>query len=270
MATPAAVFGPGILILTRTDVTPSPAINVGFVQEFSLDAAGNIKELYGQKQYPLAVARSTIKATGKIKAAVISGIAWNTAFYGQSSLSTASILAWNIDSTFSLSTASTAVTVGSSLTWDADLSVRYASGANAGLPFQRVATGSESTGKYSVNTSTATGNLNVYNFAAGDTTSLTAGTTIPIKVTYSSTTGSGELLAVTNQNIGVTPTFQIDYYTNFNQPSAKPFVVRVFSAVANKHAMAFKLEDFMMPEFDFSVFADASDRVWNLYFPEVA
>ena len=31
MSTPLAVFGPGILILTRTDVTPATPINVGFV-----------------------------------------------------------------------------------------------------------------------------------------------------------------------------------------------------------------------------------------------
>src|SRR6266702_6924946 len=146
MAPPLAVFGPGILIVTRTDITPGAPINVGFVQEFSLEAAGTTKQLYGQKQFPLASARGTIKATGKFKSAVISGLAWNTAFYGLT-MSTASVLAWTIDSTFTTSTTSSTVIVSSSLSYDADLGVKY---STTGLPLQRVATGSEATGKYSV------------------------------------------------------------------------------------------------------------------------
>src|SRR6266700_3059451 len=270
MSTPLAVFGPGILILTRTDLTPSTPINVGFVNEFSIDAAATTKQLYGQKQYPLVAARGTIKVTGKAKAAVISGLAWNTAFYGQSSFSsTGAGIFWNVDSTFSLSTAATTLSVGSSLTFDADLGVKYASGANAGLPFQRVSSGSESSGKYSVTTSTAVG-LNVVNFSAADTTSLAAGTTIPIKITYTSLTGAGQSLVVTNALIGTTPTFQIDYWTNLNQPASKPFVVRSFQAIGSKHTLAFKLEDFMMPEIDFDIFANAADQVYTLVFPEVS
>ena len=43
MATPLAVFGPGILILTRTDVTPNTPINVGYVQEFSIEMSGTTR-----------------------------------------------------------------------------------------------------------------------------------------------------------------------------------------------------------------------------------
>ena len=60
----------------------------------------------------------------------------------------------------------------------------------------------------------------------------------------------------------------MDYYTNFNQPTAKPFVVRLFSAIASKHAMMFKLEDFMIPEWDFDLFANASGNVFTAVFPE--
>ncbi len=88
MAIPPAAFGPGILILTRTDIANGIAINTGYVQEFSLDFTGNTKQLYGQNQFPLVSARGTIKATGKWKAAVISGIAWNAAFYGNTGGST--------------------------------------------------------------------------------------------------------------------------------------------------------------------------------------
>jgi len=262
MSTPLAVFGPGILIASRTDITiPSP-VNVGFVQEFSIEAAGTIKELFGQNQWPLAVARGTIKGTGKFKSAVISGLAWSAMFYGNTETTTSQIN-WNVGSTFTLSTASTAaVQVGSSLTFDADLGITY---VNTGLPFQRVSTGLEAVGKYSVG-STSPG---LYNFSAADTTAGAAGGTF-VKVTYTNTTSVGGNLTVTNQLIGATPTFQLDYYTNFNQPASKPFVVRIFSCVAAKHMMAFKLEDFMIPEFDFSLFANAAGNVYSMTFPEIS
>jgi hypothetical protein len=263
VSVPLAAFGPGILIVSRTDITiPSP-INVGYAQEFSIEAAATSKQLYGQKQWPLVVARGTIKGTGKFKAAVLSGLAWSAMFYGVAA-STTNQIAWNVDSTFSLSTASTAaVQVGSSLTFDADLGARY---VTSGLPFQRVATGSEALGKYSI----TTGSPGLYNFSAADTTGSGVTGGAPIKITYTSTTSVGQSLLVTNQLIGQTPTFQLDYYTSLNQPTAKPFVVRIYVAVAEKHMMAFKLEDFMIPEFDFGLFANASDQIYNLVFPEVS
>lgn len=257
MSTPAAVFGPGILIATRTDITPGPPINVGYVQEFSMEIAGTTKQLYGQYQFPLAQARATIKATGKFKAATVSGYAMNTLFYGLS-LSTASQLAWNIDSTFTLSTTSSAIQVGSSLTFDQDLGVKYAA---SGLPLQRVSTGSEAVGKYSI----TTGSPGLYNFAVGD--ELAGGT--PLKITFTNTQStSGQSLIVTNQLIGNTPTFQLDYYTALNQPTNKPFAIRIYEAISEKQMMQFKLEDFMIPEWDFSFFANASGQVFDIVLPE--
>jgi hypothetical protein len=268
MSTPLAVFGPGILIVQRTDIAiPSP-VNIGYAQEFSLEAAGTIKELYGQYQWPLAVARGTIKGTGKVKAAVLSGLAWAAAFYGGSGASTTGQVAWNVGSTYSLSTAATSLQVGSSLTFDADLGITYgASTVNApGLPFQRVSTGNEALGKYSI----TTGSPGLYNFSAADTTSINAGATNPIKVTYTNTTSTGQSLLVANQLIGSTPTFQLDYYTNLNQPTSKPFAVRVYQCVSSKHMIPFKLEDFGIPEFDLSFFANASGNVFNAVFPEIS
>ena len=75
-------FGPGIAVVTRTDTTTPLAINIGYVQEFSLSVKGATKSLFGQNQFPLAVERGTVTVTGKLKAALISGIAWNACFFG--------------------------------------------------------------------------------------------------------------------------------------------------------------------------------------------
>jgi hypothetical protein len=81
---PLAVFGPGSLYVTRIDIANQTPVNIGYAQEFSYDEAAETKELYGTNQYALVAARGTIKATGKIKAATLSGLALNAVFNGQS------------------------------------------------------------------------------------------------------------------------------------------------------------------------------------------
>lgn len=256
MSTPLAAFGPGILIVTRIDIANAPSVNVGFAQEFSIDITATNKELYGQKKYPLVVAQGTIKATGKFKAAVLSGIAWNNVMFGQSFASGG--FAWNIDEAQLVPGTPYTVTVTDAATYDFDLGVRYAATL---LPLQRVAAGSEAAGKYSV--TLTGGNKGKYIFAAADTA-------LNMLITYTKTTVTGQSLVVTNALIGTTPVFQLDYYTNLNQPTSKPFVVRIFACVGSKLSLASKLEDFIMPECEFGLFADATDRVFTFMFPEVS
>lgn len=256
MSTPLAAFGPGIAICQRTDIANSPAINVGFAQEFTLDSTASNKTLFGQNKYPLAVAQGTIKVTGKIKSATLSGLAWNAMFYGQSF--TSGGFAWVVDEPQAVPATPFTVTVTNAATFDIDLGVKYA--AN-GLPLQRVAAGAEAAGKYSVTQAGA--NKGKYVFAAADTA-------IAMLFTYTQTTVAGQTLTVLNTQIGITPTFQLDYYTALNQPTTKPFAVRIYGAVGNKIGLGSKLEDWIMPELDFDIFADAQNRVYSYVFPEVS
>lgn len=244
-------FGPGILIVQNLSIAVPAPVNIGYAQEFSIDVSATSKELYGQNQFPLAVARGTVKATGKVKAAVISGLAWNACFFGQSF--TSGGFAWNIDEAHTL--AATTQQVTNHTTFDADLGVKYAA---TGLPLQRVAAGSETTGAYSVSLTTGT-----YTFSTSDSISA-------LKFTYTDTVATGQQLIVANQLLGSTPTFQIDYYTNFNQPQAKPFAVRLYQCVSSKLSLASKLEDYIMPEIDFGFFANAAGNVYNMVYPEVS
>lgn len=257
MSVPVAAFGPGIAIVRRLDIANGVAVNIGYVNELSLDFSGTIKELFGQNQYPLLAARGTVKATGKLKAATLSGLAWNNVFFGQSF--TASGINWAVGESNVIPGTPFTVTVAQSATFDADLGVVAAA---TGLPYQRVAGGAEVAGKsYSV---TETGvNKGKYVFAAGDTT-------LTMLITYAYTIATGQILNVVNQPIGFTPSFQLDYYTTVAQPTQKTFIVRCFGCVGAKIAIASKLEDFIMPEFDFSLFADNTGRVVNLCYPEVS
>lgn len=250
MSTPLAAFGPGIVIVTRTDLaTPFP-VNIGYANEFSIDLSGSTKPLYGQNQYPLVQARATIKATGKIKAAVLSGLAWNSTFFGQSF--TAGYDHYFFNEAHTVASTTQAVTNASG--GIVDLGVTYAA---SGLPLQRVASGAI-TGQYSVVLSTGT-----YTFAVADE--------VALLFNYSNfSASSGQQMNVTNQLIGTTPTFQLDYWTNLNQPASKPFAVRLFGCIADKITLAGKLEDFIMPEFDFSIFANNAGQVMNIDFPEIS
>jgi len=318
---PFAVFGPGSLYIRRTDLLGSTPMNIGYAQEFSIEESAENKELFGQKQYPLVVARGTIKVTGKIKAAMISPIALNNAYYGESALtdggnrlalgeahtltagsgavtealtadnlstvtylvaSTTGILAGqlisghanipvnsyvvsfvantsvtaNVAATGTVPTAtvlsftpgSGAVTFAADFV--ADLGVLYAVTAQ---PLQRVTTPvGILQGQYYVDET-----LGRYYFADGD-----AGVAVRISYVYETTDGTS--LTVTNKDIGNTPTFELWYTTSLN---AKPYTVHVFQAVSSKLSQQFKLTDFMMPELDFGIFANASDEVYEVSYP---
>lgn len=251
-AAPIALFGPGILCVRRLDIANQGSINVGKVQEFSISLKGTNKELYGQNQLPDLVARSTVKATGKFKAARLSGLALNAAFFGQSFQSGG--FEWNINEAFSVPATPGPYTyqVTNHTTFDQDLGVTYAA---TGQPLVMVAA-SPTVGQYSQSGGT-------YTFAAADQG-------VAMLVTYTSTTTSGQSLLYTNQPIGTTPTFQLDYWNNVNQPTASPFAIRCFSGVSDSFGLQFKLEDFSMPELDFGLFCNAAGQLFEAVWPNLA
>lgn len=248
---PQGLFGPGILYITRTDIANSTPVNVGFCQEFSYDLAYTTKELYGQNQFPLLVARGTAKATGKIKAAAVSGNALNAVLWGGSFTA-----GTQYDTAVSPSTAIPTTpfhitpTVPSSGTWNSDLGVTNAA---TGQAFT-LTTGTPSAGQYAV----AAG---VYTFASADNVS---GISVIISFSYSYTTAPGQYIIAANQLIGNTPTFQIDYKTILYGAT---YFVRFYNAICTKVSMAHKLEDYAMPEIDFGFFVNAAG---NLYLVSLA
>jgi hypothetical protein len=249
MTTPLDVFGPGICIITRTDVVNATPVNVGFGQGLSLDFSGTIKELYGQNQYPLDAARGSVKVTGKVTAAVVSGIAWNNFFFGNAFAGGG--FKWNVNEQANLAAS---LVVANGATFDQDLGVVD---AVSGVPFIKVAS-APAAGQYSVVAATGT-----YAFNATDVSALRIGL-----FTYTSTVVAtiGQTLTVTNQLLGTSPAFQLDYYTSRLN---KPLVVRLFQCQASKLTFATKLEDFAMPEFDFSSFANNAGQVAKIVFPEI-
>lgn len=246
-----AAFGPGIAIATRTDVTPSTPINFGYAQSLTLTFKGESKELYGQNQLPLVVARGTVKVTGKIVSAQDSGLLMNSVFWGQSF--TSGGYTWNIGEAHSVPASSSyTVTVTNSANFDQDLGVVYSA---TGLPFTKVASVA-AIGQYSVS-------AGVYTFDVADASAAVA-------ITYSSTVTSGQNIVIANQLIGYTPTFQLDYFTTLNQPTPKSIGIRMFSCVSDSLSNDYKLTDFGMPTFDFGCFVNSAGHLMEKVYSEVS
>jgi hypothetical protein len=240
------VFGPGAIFVQRTDLANGTPVNIGKANEFQLDQQFTKKELYGQNQFPLFIARGSAKFTAKAKAALISGIALNSAFFGQTLAAGQQATALSETGTI----ASGAYTVANHATFVSDLGVVYAA---TGLPLAYVPS-APAAGQYSQSGG-------VYGFNSGDN-----GKGIFVTYTYT-VAGTGQQLAIANPTLGVTPTFQVWYYTSTN---GVPLNLQLYSCVADKLSLAFKLEDFMMPELSFSCFANAAGNVGLYSFGEVS
>ncbi|HXS41984.1 MAG TPA: hypothetical protein VN766_17475 [Stellaceae bacterium] len=242
-------FGSGVLIGTRTDIANATPINFGLVQEVQLDLQFTAKELYGQYQFPVAIARGQGKATGKAKMARVSGLTFNNLFFGASLVPGQLATAFGEAQSVPASTPFT-VSVTNAGQWQDDCGVVYAA---SGLPLTKVAS-APTAGQYSV----AAG---VYTFNSAD-----AGAAVLISYTYN-VTGSGQQLTLVNPLLGTTPTFQAQLYTSFQ---GKPVNVKLFNCVSSKLTFASKLEDFVIPELDFDIFANAAGNVLQWSFAEVS
>ncbi|WP_034990770.1 hypothetical protein [Beijerinckia mobilis] len=242
-------FGSGILYGLRTDIANATPVNFGLIQDVSIDETPTIKELYGQNQRPVAIARGTIKTTGKATLARISGLAMAHLFYGVTPKAGQLATQFQEQHTI-LDTGLLDTNVNYQQTFADDYGVVSAA---TGLPFVKVAD-TPTTGQYSIN-------AGVYTFATAD-----VGKTILITYTYDMP-ATGQSFTIQNQLLGTTPMFQCQFYTSFNGQSVS---LKLNACTASKFSFATKLEDFTMPDFEFSCFADAAGNVMTWSFSEVS
>lgn len=237
------LFGVPLLNLDGSTVTnPTPA-PFGALQDVSVDISSSKKELYGMYQYPLAVARGTAKVDCKAKSAAFSAMLFNLIF-GEN------LNAGEIDTAFNES-----VTVGAGDTGTPthsayevlDLGV---TNPTTGLPLTRVAGSAvASMGQYAYGSG-------VYSFC-GSWLSLA----VDISYAYTSATAAGVNFTINNQLLGLAPYFKVRLYNSFE---GKQMNLTLNKCVSTKLTLASKLEDFWIPEFDFSAMADDSQQVGTI------
>jgi hypothetical protein len=246
-------FGAGALWGNRTDVTGSGIgpDQFGILQDVQIDWDYTTKELWGQFQFPVDIARGQGKITGRAKFARIFGAIYGDLFFGQTPATGQLTVSENEAATVPASTPYT-VTVANAASYVDDLGVFYATGANAGNRFTRVTTPS-SAGQYSVNLATG-----IYTVSAGDATA-----SLLISYLYNST--AGKKLVLTNQFMGYTPTFKATFYTTKTTQSTPAGLALVLNAcTASKLSLPTKIDDYEIQEFDFSAFADATGAIGTL------
>lgn len=214
----------------------------GALQDVSIDISKNIKELFGQFQYPLAAAAGQIKISCKAKVANIQSAMLNELFFGGTLASGAKY--YVSQEAASIPTTPFQVTVANSATWFEDKGVTF---FLTGVQLTRVAAG-PITGQYTV----AAG---VYTFAAADT-----GLAVRIDYTYSPA-ATGFITTVVNQLVGTTPFFVATI--PFIAPSGKQTLLRLANCVSSKLTFASKIEDWLIPEFDFIAIADNSNSIFT-------
>lgn len=246
-------FGSGVLLGTRTDVGNITPVNFGLVQDVTIEETATIKELTGQFQRPVAIARGTIKTTGRAKVARISGMAFANLFYGVTP-GAGQVATAFAEGPTSIPTTPYQITVANAATYIDDAGVINAA---TGLPLTLVASGPVA-GQYSVNTSTG-----VYTFSSADNL---AGVKVLINYTYT-IAATGQKFIVANQLLGTTPTFKAKFYTTFQ---GNAISLQLNNCTSSKLSFQTKLEDFTMPEFDFSCFADSAGNVMTWSFAEAS
>ena len=75
-------FAAGTLVGTRVDVA-GPPVRFGILQDAQLDFSADLKELYGQNRYAIALAPGKTKVEIKAKFAGIRGMLFNGFYFGE-------------------------------------------------------------------------------------------------------------------------------------------------------------------------------------------
>src|SRR6201987_6082841 len=195
-------FGSGAIWGERNDATGSGIgpPQFGVLQEIKIDFDWSDKELFGQRQFPIAIARGQGKITGKAKFAQILGLLYSDIFFGVTPAAGQFAVSQLEAATVPAMTPYTVIPANAA-SYNDDLGISY---AGSGKRFNRVTTPSTA-GQYSVNFATG-----AYTFSSAD-----ASAAILISYTYNVAT-SGNRLTHANQPMGITPTFKAPFYTAYN------------------------------------------------------
>jgi hypothetical protein len=240
-------FGSGVLIGTPAGSGQTP-VNFGLIQNCDFSIKRTLKEAYGQYNFPVSIGAGTVKMTGKAKTVRISGLAFASLFFGVAPLAGMTMSQYGEAHTVPAVSTYT-ITTTNAATYVSDLGVVYAA---TGLPLLNVGSGTlTAAGQYKYNSSTG-----VYTFYSGDAS---AAVLISYRYTVSA---SGQAFTVSQSLIGPTTTFAVDLFSQDPQTSVQ-FGIHIYEAIASDWDAGTKLEDFMMPEWSFSVLANSAGKVFD-------
>lgn len=227
-----------LFVTTVAGLTP---LKIGALQDVSVDFSADVKQLFGQYQYPLDVARGKTKVEGKAASGNVDVSAFNQFFFGLTAPTGQTLRAINEQGAVPAMSTFT-VTVTHAMTFVQDLGV---SDALTGVALTQVPT-MPATGQYSVNQSTG-----VYTFNMAQ-----ASAAMLFNYLYTDTTG--HTMTISNQLMGATPKFRMVLSQTYN---AKTFTLVLFSCVAEKLSLPLKMDDYTIADFSFQAQANDAGNV---------
>ena len=235
------LYGPGALFaIPLNDVNnnsianPTP-VKFGALQDVSIDIGFDLKEMYGQQQFAMDIARGKGKITGKAKAAIINGALFNNLFLGMTA-TTGIISDYNdlVGAPIPATPFTITPAMPNSGVWTTDLGVTDINHRS----YTRVAS-APTTGQYSVS-------AGAYLFAAAD-----VGNVVFISAQYTAASTTAQTIVLSNPLMGSTPKFRAEIYIPYE---GKSLIVTLPACVSSKMTLATKLDDYTIPEFDFTAF----------------
>jgi hypothetical protein len=245
-------FGSGLLFAPPISGV-GPAFAFGTLQDVAVEMDRESKTMYGSNDHPDIAAFGKSKTTVKAKFGQVSGSMYNALFYGgtasagmvmfqQAEAQTIpSAGAYTVNATY----ASGSGILAASAT---DLAVRY---AVSGAALVNSGATAPAQGQYQVSNG-------VYTFAAAD-----AGAPVLLTYTYRTTAaGTGTTYTRNQQVMGTSIYFSLFLTKSFNGLQSN---MKFFRAMCTKLAEQTKNDDFMVPEMDFTIFADPANRVFERY-----
>lgn len=223
------------------------ALPFGVLQDISVEFNGDIKQLFGNQQFPVAVARGKSKIEGKSSFADFDAKTFNALFFNQS-LATGSIRQ-AVNEAASVPGSSTyTVTAANGAQFDQNLSVFLVS---TGLPLKQVAlAATPAVGEYKVDPATGIYTFNVAQASAA----------LLLNYLYK-VPASGETLTIDNTIMGEAPTFGLILREKFQ---GKEMVLRLYSATSEKLGFGLKQDDFSIPELSFQCQANSAGKIGYL------
>lgn len=237
-------FGTGTLwgtaiqdALGNAIANPTP-VKFGTLSDISFEIDRDIKELYGQNAFPVALGGGKMKLAVKAKWAQIAGRIYNDIFLGQG-ITAGTQTAVVEDKTGSVIPATPyqiTPTPPNTGTYLQDLGVLDSNG----VPMTRVAS-APTTGQYSLSGGQ-------YTFAAADTAK-----TVYISYVYTYAQAAAKALTFGNVQMGSLPIFGLDLPMPYNGKTA---YLRLAQCAAKKLGFTPKQDDFAMNDLDISGYAD--------------
>ena len=249
-------FGTGNLYGTATNdfagnalANPTP-LRFSQLQDVSVDFSFEEKMLYGAGQFPIGIGRGTGKIEITAKTATVSADAYGALFFGQTPSLQIRALSEDNAGVIPATPFQITVTPPASGTFVTDLGVID---ATTGAPFTRVAS-APAAGQYTVS------NSGVYLFATADT-----GKAVTYNYEYSATSTSARVLTLNNKKMGYMPFFVAQLQTQY---AGATIGLKLNKCASNKFSLPHKNDDFSIPDFNFSAFADAAGNIGYLSFSQ--